>query len=195
MRSGVKARTMHPLTRYRRIHARFAAAFSLAGMVVCSCQPLGSAYLPKGSFAGADSDALVVSPVYLIAPAGGEGLDQYKAKALGKKLVEKYLGPLSGRVKFVNKDYFSFTDKDCDPGKVCEVVQITVAAAKSSRVTYGIDNQLIPNTPDKRIWPEKEPPSCDISDTRPATECDDHILHVLANKLLSHDETAHRPSL
>jgi hypothetical protein len=186
---------MRPLTHYRRIQARFAAVILTAAMMLCTCLLLGSASLPKAAFAGADSDAVVVSPVYLIAPAGGEGLDQYKAKALSKKLVEKYLGPLSGRVKFVNKDYFSFTDKDCDPGKVCEVVQITVAAAKSSRVTYGIDNQLLPNTPDKRIWPEKEPPSCDISDTRPATECDDHILHVLANKLLSHDETAHRPSL
>ncbi len=136
----------------------------------------------------------MLSPIflYLISPAGGEGLDSYKAKALGQRLVEKYLADLSDRVKFVPKDYFSFTHKDCGaPDKVCEVIQITVVA-KSSRVTYGIDHKLLPPAPDPRIWQEEEPPSCDISDTHPATECEEHMLHILAKKLLLHDETAHR---
>jgi hypothetical protein len=186
---------MPPLTNYRRIQSRSARAVLLVGVVLSSCQLVGSASLPSRVFAPTDSGPPVIAPTYLIAPAGGEGLDQYKAKKLGQKLAETYLGPLSGRVKFVNKDFFSFTDKDCGvPAKVCEVIQITVDV-KSSRVIYEIDNKLLPSAWDPRIWPDNEPPSCDVSDSHPATECEDHILHVLAKKLLLHDETRHRPPL
>lgn len=185
---------MPPVSKYRRIQARSSGVFLVVSMLFCHGQPLGSASLPNGPFPlpGFDSSGL---PLYLITRAGGEGLDQYKAKALGDKLVKKYLVALSGRAKFVNKDYFDFSDGDCEaPVKVCEVIQITVGAAKSSRVTWGIDNKLLPEAPDKGIWRGKEPPSCEISDARPATECEDHMLHVLAGKLLVHDETEHRGS-
>lgn len=163
--------------------------------MLCGSQPLGSAALPENFFFP-DSGSSAVAPIYLITPAGGAGLDQYEAKDLGRKLVLKSLEVLPDRVKFVNKDFFSFTAKDCAaPGKVCEIIQLTITARKSSRITYGIEHNLLPHAPDPLIWLEKEPPSCEISDTRPATECEDHILRVLANKLLLHDKTAHRPSL
>jgi hypothetical protein len=131
-----------------------------------------------------------VVSLYLVARPGVK--DDHDAKRIGNRLVNDYLKALSGRAKFVNKDYEDIHNEDCGGIGTCEVIQVMIEE-QQNMVTYGIESRLLPQAPDRPIWNVKEPLSCDITPDRPASQCVEPMLHVLANKVVAHDTNVHRP--
>jgi len=181
----------------RRVREVLTATF-LLGNIVLWAPASGVGGLPARNTLPGEG-ALAGPPVYLVARAEGEAIDSYKAKSLSKTLVQNLQGGLassdlspSDRAQFVDEEYDRI--KQCpDTTHNCEVIQI-VREPEAARVVYEIHSIQIPVVPGKRhpnIWPDAEPPSCDVSADRPEKECDTRMMRTLASKVLAHDGAVH----
>jgi hypothetical protein len=173
---------------------RVAGRILVAGLALCLYAVGGSTGSGGTSLVSADAQGSQISSVsrYLVARIGVN--DTQTAKRLGNRIVTEYLSGLSSRVKFLDKDYEDIAARDCGENGICEVIQITIDL-RSSWVTYTIKSHLLPEAPDRPIWDEKDPLSCDINPQHPAPECEEPMLHILAKKVLSHDVKVHRSPL
>ena len=181
---------MYALVGKRKLNGGPHKAFILVGFVICP-MALTSPAIPKISRSAIpDSPSPQVSSLsrYLVVRARINS--EQEAKRIGNKLVIDYLGTMGGRATFLNKEFEDVVGADCKTG-TCEIVRVTIEE-KSYKVTYGIESHLLPAAPDRPIWEAREPASCDVSQDRPATECVDHLLRVLGNKIVAHDMNVHR---
>lgn len=159
---------------------------------ICVCELSGAGWSHGGGPAPPDTPTQQLTPISVYLVALPNVKDKDDARPIAHKFVDDYLKALSGRVKFVDEDYYAIEQNKCGDAGTCEVIQLIIEE-QGKMVTYRIASKLLPQAPDRPIWNEREPLSCDIATDRPASQCVGPMLHVLANRVVAHDTNVHRP--